>query len=263
MTSERVSQRVFFGVLVLLFAISAAVTIGWSAPMSAMSGMSMPGGWTMPIVWMQMPAQTWLGVAASFLGMWIVMMVAMMLPSLAPMLWRYHQAVGRTSNTPLSWLTTIVGVGYFFVWTLFGITAFLLGVALTAIETQNPALAYRVPLASGVIVLLAGAFQFTPWKAYHLTCCRKVPGRGYTLPADVGRAWQHGLRLGLHCSRCCVGLMAILLVTGFMDLRTMAVVTAAITVERLAPASERITRAIGAIAIGAGLFLIARAVGFG
>ncbi len=57
--------------------------------------------------------------------------------------------------------------------------------------------------------------------------------------------------------------MAILLVTGFMDLRTMAVVTAAITVERLAPASERIARAIGAIAIGAGLFLIARAVGFG
>ena len=57
--------------------------------------------------------------------------------------------------------------------------------------------------------------------------------------------------------------MAILLVIGFMDLRAMAVVTAAITVERLAPASERIARAIGAIAIGAGLFLIARAVGFG
>jgi predicted metal-binding membrane protein len=195
--------------------------------------------------------------------MWIVMMVAMMLPSLVPMLWRYRQAVARTSNIPLGWLTTLVGVGYFFVWTVFGIAAFMLGVALAAVAMHNPALAHSVPLAIGTVVLLGGALQITAWKAYHLSCCRKVPGRGYTLPADVGRAWRHGLRLGLHCSRCCVGLMAILLVIGVMDLRAMAVVAAAITVERLAPAGERIGRAIGAAAIGAGLFLIVRAAGLG
>ena len=79
------------------------------------------------------------------------------------------------------------------------------------------------------------------------------------LPADAGTAWRHGLRLGLHCSHCCVGLMAILLVVGVMDLRAMAVVTAAMTVERLAPAGERFARAIGAVVIGAGLLLITRA----
>src|SRR5882672_1598107 len=99
MTSERVSQRAFLGVSALLFAASAALTIVWCGSMSAMDEMPMPGGWTMSMAWMRMPGQTWLGAAASFLGMWVVMMVAMMLPSLVPMLWRYRQAVGRTGET--------------------------------------------------------------------------------------------------------------------------------------------------------------------
>ena len=103
---------------------------------------------------------------------------------------------------------------------------------------QLPALARAVPIAIGLGVLVAGALQFTSCKAHHLACCRAAPGRGSTLPADAGTAWRYGLRLGRHCSYCCAGLMAILLVIGVMDLRAMAVVTAAITVERLAPAGE-------------------------
>jgi predicted metal-binding membrane protein len=114
-----------------------------------------------------------------------------------------------------------------------------------------------------VVVLIAGALQFTTWKAHHLACCRGEAGRGRMLSADAGTAWRHGLRLGLHCCYCCAGLMAILLGIGVMDLRAMAVVTAAITVERLAPAGERVARAIGAVVVGAGLFLIARASGLG
>ncbi|HEX2462535.1 MAG TPA: DUF2182 domain-containing protein, partial [Vicinamibacterales bacterium] len=81
--------------------------------------------------------------------------------------------------------------------------------------------------------------------------------------ASYGEAWRHGLHLGLHCSCCCTGLMAILLVIGVMDLRVMALVAAAITLERLAPAADQVARAIGAAVIGAGLFLIARATGLG
>jgi predicted metal-binding membrane protein len=80
---------------------------------------------------------------------------------------------------------------------------------------------------------------------------------------DAGAAWRHGLRLGLDCSTCCAGLTAILLAVGVMDLRAMAVVTAAITVERLAPAGGRIARAIGAVVVGAGFFLIVQAAGLG
>jgi predicted metal-binding membrane protein len=217
----------------------------------------------MSMVWMRMPGQTWLGAAALFLGMWVVMMVAMMLPSLVPMLWRYRQAVGRTGEKRLGRLTALVGVGYFFVWTVFGVAAFPLGIALAEIEMQQLALARVVPIAVGVVVLIAGALQFTGWKAYHLACCREAPGRGRTLPADAGTAWRHGLRLGLHCSQSSGGLMAILLVIGVMDLPAMAVVAAAITIERLAPVGERVARGIGAVVVGAGLFLIVRAAGLG
>ena len=176
MASERASERAFFGVSAVLFAASAAATIVGSASMSAMGEMPMPGGWTMSVAWMPMCGETWPGAAASFLGMWGVMMAAMMLPSLTPMLWRYRQAVGRTGETRLGRLTALVGVAYFIVWAVFGMAAFPLGVALAEIELQLPALARAVPIAVGVVVLMAGAFQFTAWKAHHLACCREAPG---------------------------------------------------------------------------------------
>src|SRR5436189_6301749 len=203
------------------------------------------------------------GAAGSVLCMWVVMMVAMMLPSLVPMLWRYRQAVGGPGETRLGRLTALVGVGYLLVWTVFGMAAFTLSVALAAVEMQQPALARAVPIAVGVVVLMAGSLQLTAWKARHLAYCREAPGRGRTLPADAGTAWRHGLRLGLHCSNCSAGLMAILLVIGVMDLRAMAVVAAAITVERLAPAGERVAQAIGAVGGGPGLVRDARSAGLG
>jgi predicted metal-binding membrane protein len=256
-----IADRGFFGVCALLFAASAAVTIAWCASMSAMAGMPMAGGWTMSMAWMRMPGQTWLDAAASFLGMWVVMMVAMMLPSLVPMLWRYRQAVGAAGALRLGRLTALVAVGYFLVWTVLGMVAFPLGVALAAAEMQLPALARGVPIAIGIVVLIGGVLQFTPWKARHLASCREAPGCCRALPADSGTALRHGLHLGRHCGYCCSGLTAILLVIGVMDLRAMAVVMAAITLERLAPAGERVARTIGVVVVGAGLVLIVRAVG--
>ena len=257
------SQRTFLGVSALLFAISATVTIVWCGSMSAMGGMPMPGGWTMSMAWMRMPGQTWPDAALSFLGMWIVMMVAMMLPSLVPMLWRYRQAVGSAGETRLGRLTTLVSAGYYFVWAVLGMIVFPLGVALATIEMQQPVVSRAVPIAIGVVVLIAGALQFTAWKAHHLSCCRVMPSCGTTLPADIGTAWRHGLRLGLHCIYCASGPTAILLVAGVMDLRVMAVVMAAITAEPLAPRGQLVAQGLGAVAIGAGLFLIGRAAGLG
>jgi predicted metal-binding membrane protein len=228
-----------------------------------MDAMPMPGGWAMSMMWMRMPGQTWSAAAASFLAMWVAMMVPMMLPSLVPMLRRYRQAVEVTSEKRLGLLATLVGVGYFAVWTAFGAIAFPLGAALAAIEMRYPAIARAVPIAVGGIVVIAGALQLTAWKARHLACCRESPGHGVTLPADAGTALRHGLRLGVHCSQCCFGLIAILLAVGVMDLRAMAVVAAAITVERLAPAGERVARLAGVVAVGLGTFLVVRAAWLG
>jgi predicted metal-binding membrane protein len=92
-----------------------------------------------------------LGAAASFVGMWVVMMVAMMLPSLTPTLWRYRKA-------GLGGLTALVSVAYFCVWTVFGIAAFPVSIAV----------ARAAPIALGLVVLAAGVLQLTAWKAHHL-----------------------------------------------------------------------------------------------
>jgi predicted metal-binding membrane protein len=194
--------------------------------------------------------------AATFLGMWLVMMVPMMLPSLTPMLLRYRQAVGGMSRARLNRLTGLVGVGYFFIWAVLGVAVFPLGFARTAIEMHQPALARAIPIAAGLVVLIAGALQFTRWKARHLACCRDARVRSNEMSADAGTAWRHGVRLALLCAPCCANLMVILLVVGMMDLRAMAAVTAAITAERFAPAAERVARAIGVVVVGTSVILI-------
>jgi predicted metal-binding membrane protein len=175
--------------------------------------------------------------------MWTVMMVAMMLPSLVPML--------RHCRLP-----ALVSVGYFSTWMAFGAAVFPLGIALATIEMQQPMLSRAVPIGVGLVVLAAGALQFTAWKARELACWWELPSRGRGLNADPGTALRHGLRLGLHCARCCGNLMAILLAMGVMDLRAMTVVTAAITLERLAPNGERAARVVGTVAVAWGLLLI-------
>jgi predicted metal-binding membrane protein len=253
------SQRVFFGVAALIFAGCAEATIIRCGTMAAMGRMAMPGDWNMSMAWMPMPGQTWLSAALSFLGMWAVMMLAMMLPSLMPMLGSYRQALGRSREKHLNELTALVGLGYFFVWTTFGIAVFAVGSALATVLMRLPGLARAVPAAAGAVILVAGALQFTAWKARRLDCCRRALGCAATLPAAAGTAWRCGLHLGLDCTRCCAGLTAILLVCGVMDVRVMAVVTAATTAERLAPGGERVARLIGAAFVGSGLFLVARA----
>jgi predicted metal-binding membrane protein len=228
--------------------------------MSSTGGMPMPGGWEMSMAWMRMPEQSWLEAAAAFLGMWTVMMVAMMLPSFIPMLARFRTAAAEAGRARLGRLTALVALGYFAVWTLWGAVAFPLGAALADVEMSTPLFARMVPAAIAVVVIAAGALQLSAWKRRQLDCCRDEPARG-AASLSAGAAFQHGVRLGLRCSACCAGLTAVLLVVGVMDLRAMALVAAATALERIAPAGERFARAIGVVAVAAGLVLLARAAG--
>jgi predicted metal-binding membrane protein len=233
------SERAFLATAALLLVASAAGTIALCRSMSG--GMLMPGGWTMSMAWMGMPPQTWLSAASMFMLMWVVMMVAMMLASLAPILRRrrFHR-----------W---IVAIAYFFIWTIVGAVTYGVGVALTTAEMRWPAVARSVPVATGVVLLLAGLVQLTPWKAHHLACCRAC-----ALPTspDARSAWNDGVRLGVHCVLCCSGLIVALLVLGVMNLAVMALVAAAITIERLAPYPERVARATGIAVIAAGAIVM-------
>ena len=217
------------GAAALVFTVSAAVTIAWSASMSHMGEMPMPGGWDMSMAWTRMCGQTWTESFAMFIGMWTVMMVAMMLPSLVAMLRHRRYATTRAN--------AVASVAYFAVWTAIGAAAYPVGAALAELEMRVPAIAEIVPPAAGVVVLIAGILQFTAWKSRRLACCHGHPAR--VSPTDAGSAWRHGMRLGADCAACCGNLMAVLLVFGVMDLLAMALVTAAITVERRERASAR------------------------
>ncbi len=253
---DAASERTFRAAATLLFAVSALATVSWCTSMSG--GMAMPGGWTMSMAWMRMPGQTWPAAASSFMGMWILMMVAMMLPSLVPMLSRYRRAVRVRDERRLATLTAVVGAGYFFAWAVFGAGVYPIGVAVAAAEMRWPALARCVPIATGFVLLLAGCVQQTAWKRRALAHCREARC-ARSLPADGRTAWSHGVDLGVHCGRCCSALMAAMLVTDVMDVHIMALITTAVTIERLAPKPELVARTTGVLLGATGVLAIARA----
>jgi predicted metal-binding membrane protein len=236
-------------------------TVAWCTSMSAMGGMAMPGGWTMSMTWMRMPGQTWPGAAAAFLGMWVLMMAAMMAPSLVGPLARCREAMAASGGRSPGGLTGLVAVAYLLTWSLAGLAAFAVGASVAALAMAVTALSAAVPAATAVVILTAGAVQCTGWKARRLARCRDAAWRAGTAPASARAAWRHGWRLGVDCLAACAPLTAILLALGVMDLAVMTLVAVAITLERLAPAGERAARAVGAVAIAAGTILLGRALG--
>jgi len=234
-------RGLFLTVSALLFVLSAAATIRWCRIMAA--GMTMPGGWTLSMVWTPMPGKTRLDAVVGFEGMWVAMMAAMMLPSLVPTLARTRLDV-RTS------------AGYFAVWAVIGAAVYVVGVGLAAAELRWPALARTIPIARGVVLVAAGWVQLSLWKARHLACYRE----GCLDVARPGAAWRRGVAMGVHCALCCLPFMALLVVTGMMNLAVIALMALAITVERVVRAPALPARFAGLIVIGAGALQIARAL---
>jgi predicted metal-binding membrane protein len=255
---ELVRHRAFLTTSVLVFVASAAMTFYWCNSMAG--GMVMPGGWTMSMTWMRMQGQSWFDAASSFLGMWVVMMAAMMLPALLPALLRYRLSLRGPQSADLASLTTLVGAAFVFVWALIGAAVYPIGVVLAKAVMASEMFARYVPIAAGVVLLLAGYLQVTKWKVRQLCRCRAASAGGRALRRDSRGAWYHGIRLGGDCALCCSGLMAVVLVTGVMNLGTMALVTVAIATERLFPRPERSARTTGLVIIAAGVFMIGRSL---
>ncbi|CAN7655356.1 DUF2182 domain-containing protein [Bosea sp. LjRoot90] len=238
----------FLAICALLFIASAAATVLICQAMADMGEVPMVGGWAMSSAWTPLCGGSWPAAAGTFLGMWVLMTLAMMLPSLAPALWRLHERAAAAGDTHPGLVAAWAGIGYFLVWTALGLMVFAGGAALVEAALRWPQLARAMPFAAGLLVIAAGLFQVSRWKLARLGHCRQVSWRGAGAVAVIGQ----GLRLGLACCASCAGLTVLLLVGGVMDLRTMAVVAAAITAERLAPCGERVACATGGLMLGAG-----------
>src|SRR4051812_24961407 len=190
--------------------------------MPSMDGMSM--------AWMRVPGQRWPGAAATFIGMWTVMMVAMMLPALVPMLMSYRAALRPLRPVQLDALTVRVAAGYFSIWCGAGALIYLPGVAFAQLLMRVPAAAHALPLLAGIATTLAGAWQLGAWKSRQLDCCRETIDCCRPPAGSARAAWCHGFDLGARCLRCCAPLTALLLVMGVMELGAMALVTGAIAI---------------------------------
>jgi predicted metal-binding membrane protein len=223
--------------------------------MSAMPGMPMPGGWTLTMTWMRMPGQTWLEAGGTFLAMWTVMMVSMMLPAFAPALRRFQRGVRRRRTVAAIGFAA----GYIGIWSTLGLLLFPAGVSFSALAMRSAMLSTVTPFMGGLVVLVAGALQFTSWKARALVRCHHLEygvGSQPRMPRDALRA---GVRLGMKCAYCCAPLTTILLVTGVMNLLGMVLITFAINAERLT-GSVNAARMVGAGVLASGIVLVGRAL---
>jgi predicted metal-binding membrane protein len=166
--------------------------------------------------------------AGSFMLLWIVMMAAMMLPSLAPLVSRYTQmfVTGRWAG-----MVQLVA-GYLTVWAAAGILAYGTARGLAALTRAHAAWAAR--LAVGIYVV-AGLYQFTSLKGRCLATCRVPLGQLLKYAGWKGslRHLRVGLHHGLYCTACCWSLMLALFAFGLMNLGMMSLVALVVMVEQL------------------------------
>lgn len=180
------------------------------------------------------------------------MMVAMMLPSIAPALWSHHRHLRRTLGDRALRDTALVAVGYASVWAA-------VGMAISAQTFEWPPIGTRSATA-GAVVLLAGLLQRSAWKARRLQRCRDWCTTTDGLSRSAAAALRDGCRLGLDCCLSCAAPMAVLIVAGLMDVRMMVLVTSAIAAERVAPGGIRVASVTGLLGCAAGLMICARAL---
>jgi predicted metal-binding membrane protein len=242
----------------VVFLVSATASVLWCRSMAG--GMPMPGRWTMSMAWMRMPGQSWPQAAGMFIAMWTLMMVPMMLPCLVPMLLHYRRVLESRGVADLTWPTTQAAAGYVIFWAFFGVLAYPFGAVLATTEMRSEVLSRYVPLATGIVIVIAGTFQLTSWKARRLVRCRQDPACGNATAAPWHNPFLQGLRLGTDCGECCLGFMIVLLLAGVMDLKIMAIVTIGITFERIVPRPVLAARIAGAIIVPAGAALILQAI---
>lgn len=166
--------------------------------------------------------------APVFLGMWLTMMVAMMFPTIAPIVLLHRLVLRRRGEGVLR--TAVFAGGYLAVWTAVGVVPLAVLLAFRDVTED----ATWVGRAAGAVLVLAGAYQFTRWKQTCARACRSP--LTFLATHDFGSgprgAFRAGVSHGLYCLGCCWALMAVLLVVGLMNLVWMAAIATVFLAEK-------------------------------
>lgn len=183
--------------------------------------------------------------------MWAFMMAAMMLPSALPMILTFVQIGVRLGERARAHAFV---AAYLVVWFGFSVAATAGQWALQAMDWVNQMIVSTSAVLTGMLLLIAGIYQFSPLKRICLSRCRTP--MGFLLGewrAGVSGAFIMGVRHGLFCVGCCWALMVLLFVGGVMNLAWIAALSIAVAVEKLAPGGERVSTALGLGLIAAGV----------
>jgi predicted metal-binding membrane protein len=204
--------------ILLLF---GAAAVAWAVTVERMRGMDEGPG-------------THLGGLGWYLGIWVTMMAAMMLPSAAPA--AVHARLARRLPTVL------FAAGYLLVWTGFGLAAYGLFRLVTSFDSGWAAWDEGGPYLAGGLIVAAGIYELTSLKQLCLRRCR--------MPQPDRDAFRSGLRYGIDCVGCSGGLMVVLFALGVMSLVWMVVIAGVIFAEKVLPYGLRLSR-VFAIALSA------------
>ncbi|GAC1603710.1 MAG: DUF2182 domain-containing protein [Acidimicrobiales bacterium] len=234
----RVAIRGRLGLVLMLFAMAGT---GWWWTANEMRGMD-SGPWSA------------LGGFGWFLGVWVVMMAAMMLPSVAPTVALYARMTkGRSVLLPL----VFVG-GYLCTWALAGVVAFAVGAAWSAVGGTSLEWNHGGRMLAAVTLLAAAGYEVSPFKDACLGKCRSPLGTllGSWRDGEMG-ALRMGMKNGAWCVGCCWALMASLFALGVMSVVWMAVVAGLIAIEKTLPWRRLATYGTATILLALGVMFLA------
>lgn len=224
--------------------LAAITALAWLYLLT-MDGMMAPADW---------------GVAdfAAMFVMWAVMMVGMMAPSAAPMVLLFAAVNRRARDKGGPFVATgIFAAGYIVMWSAFSLAAVGLQWALQQAALISPMMMSKSPTLSGILLIAAGIYQWTPLKSACLEHCR-------TPMEFLSRSWRKGaagafvmgLHHGAYCVGCCWVLMVLLFVAGVMNLLWVALIAAFVLVEKLAPLGAQTGRFTAVLLAAAGVWIM-------
>lgn len=239
---------------VTLVAWAYLISVAWSMDAEEMGAMSMVPEMAMP----QVQGRGAVELLLLFV-MWAVMMVAMMVPSVAPLVLLFARANRQNGSNRVVGSAGILLLGYLLVWVGFSVLATLAQWELHSTALLWPMMVSTSSVLGGLLLMAAGVFQFTPMKRACLVRCRSL--LSFLMSHWREGQWRTfimGLKHGAYCVGCCWMLMALLFVAGVMNLLWVAAIAVFVLVEKVAPRGDLIGRIAGGTLTVAGIALIVR-----
>jgi predicted metal-binding membrane protein len=233
--------------LVLITLLAWAYIVHMSQTMSPSASMAMP-----------MPGDLGAPELGYLVPMWIVMMVAMMVPSAAPTILLFSSVARRrkTKGVPTA-SAAVFTAGYLLVWALYATIAAVVQWELHRLALLSPAMVSASPWLGGGLLVVAGLYQWLPVKGACLSHCHSPFGFfAAEWREGTSGALTMGFRHGSYCVGCCWALMALLFVAGVMNLLWVVTIAAFVLIEKVLPGGRLVGRVAGGFLAGWGVWVI-------